>query len=206
MLLDKDIREPLFNFLEEKYGKVRILEEKVIGKSRADVLMVCEDGLCGLEIKSDSDNYSRLKTQVKDYDSFYDRNYAVVGTSHALHISEHIPDTWGIIVVEKVDDKLDFYLQREAQINPNKDLKKELSLLWRRELVHIQEINNLPAYAQKSKAFVREKILEKVDHDLLLKQICQELFERDYTTIKEDIDNYRRSKGRRARRKIPKRR
>jgi len=206
VLLDKDIREPLFNFLEEKYGKVRILEEKVIGKSRADVLMVCEDGLCGLEIKSDSDNYSRLKTQVKDYDSFYDRNYAVVGTSHALHISEHIPDTWGIIVVEKVDDKLDFYLQREAQINPNKDLKKELSLLWRRELVHIQEINNLPAYAQKSKAFVREKILEKVDHDLLLKQICQELFERDYTTIKEDIDNYRRSKGRRARRKIPKRR
>ena len=28
MLLDKDIREPLFEFLEERYGKVRILEEK----------------------------------------------------------------------------------------------------------------------------------------------------------------------------------
>ena len=36
MLLDKDIREPLFDFLEERYGKVRILEEKTVGNSRAD--------------------------------------------------------------------------------------------------------------------------------------------------------------------------
>ena len=40
MLRDKDIREPLFDFLEEAYGKVRILEEKTMGKSRADVVMV----------------------------------------------------------------------------------------------------------------------------------------------------------------------
>ena len=39
-LHDKDIREPLFEFLEEVYGKVRILEEKTMGKSRADVVMV----------------------------------------------------------------------------------------------------------------------------------------------------------------------
>ena len=28
MLYDKDIREPLFEYLEEIYGKIRILEEK----------------------------------------------------------------------------------------------------------------------------------------------------------------------------------
>lgn len=32
MLRDKDIREPLFDFLEETYGKVRIIEEKTMGK------------------------------------------------------------------------------------------------------------------------------------------------------------------------------
>ena len=32
MLLDKDIREPLFDFLEERYGKVRILEDGVSDK------------------------------------------------------------------------------------------------------------------------------------------------------------------------------
>ena len=32
MLYDKDIREPLFEFLEETYGKVRFLEEQVMGQ------------------------------------------------------------------------------------------------------------------------------------------------------------------------------
>ncbi len=28
VLYDRDIREPLFDFIEEEYGKIRILEEK----------------------------------------------------------------------------------------------------------------------------------------------------------------------------------
>ena len=55
MLLDKDIREPLFEFLEERYGKVRILEEKTVGRSRADVVMVIPEKIVGIEIKSDAD-------------------------------------------------------------------------------------------------------------------------------------------------------
>lgn len=47
VLRDKDIREPLFDFLEETYGKIRILEEKNMGKSRADLVMVLPDALCG---------------------------------------------------------------------------------------------------------------------------------------------------------------
>ena len=33
VLLDADIREPLFDYLEQHYGKVRFLEEKVTGKA-----------------------------------------------------------------------------------------------------------------------------------------------------------------------------
>ena len=40
VLYDKDIRDPLFDFLEERCGKIRIIEEKTMGRSRADVLMV----------------------------------------------------------------------------------------------------------------------------------------------------------------------
>lgn len=61
ILLDKDIREPLFDFLEEKYGKVRILEEKTTGRARADVVMITEEKLYRIEIKSDADTYARLK-------------------------------------------------------------------------------------------------------------------------------------------------
>ena len=71
MLYDKDIREPLFDYLEERYGKIRIIEEKQMGRSRADIVMVLPDALAGIEIKSDADTYARLERQVKDYDRFY---------------------------------------------------------------------------------------------------------------------------------------
>ena len=48
---DKDIREALFDFLETEYGKIRIIEEKTMGRSRADVVMVTEDALFGLEMR-----------------------------------------------------------------------------------------------------------------------------------------------------------
>ena len=55
MLKDKDIREPLFDFLEDRHSKIRIIEEKTMGKSRADVIMVLENEVVGIEIKSDAD-------------------------------------------------------------------------------------------------------------------------------------------------------
>ena len=85
-LLDKDIREPLFDWLEQRYGRIRILEEKQTGRARADVVMVTERYLCGIEIKSDADTYARLKKQVRNYYLYYDRNIVVVGSSHGLHI------------------------------------------------------------------------------------------------------------------------
>ena len=59
MLYDKDIREPLFGFLEETYGKARILEEKRTGAARAGVVMITPEILYGIEIKSDADTYAR---------------------------------------------------------------------------------------------------------------------------------------------------
>lgn len=56
MLKDKDIREPLFDFLEDRHSKIRIIEEKTMGKSRADVIMVLENEVVGIEIKSDADH------------------------------------------------------------------------------------------------------------------------------------------------------
>ena len=118
MLKDKDIREGLFDFLEEQYGKVRILEEKTMGCSRADAVMITTGRICGIEIKSDADTYVRLKRQVKDYNRFFDMNYVVVGTSHAMHISEHVPEFWGIITVDEVEGKPDYYELRHPAPNP----------------------------------------------------------------------------------------
>ncbi len=193
-LHDKDIREPLFDFLEEYYGKIRIIEEKQIGRSRADIMMVMTEAVAGIEIKSDADTYTRLKRQVRDYDRYFDCNYVVAGGSHGLHIREHVPEWWGIITAEWVEGTVDFYLLREAKENPKAEQKRKLSLLWRPELAHIQEINGLARYRQKSKVFVIEKILLKVPEDVLRKQVSNELFERDYTEIGDTIRGFKEGK------------
>lgn len=185
MLRDKDIREPLFDFLEAEYGKIRIIEEKTMGRSRADVLMVTEEALFGIEIKSDADSYERLARQVKDYNKFFDYNYVVAGTRHAHHIEEHVPAHWGIITVEQEAGRPDFYLLRRPSLNPKRDLLKKLSLLWRPELAHILAENKLPKYTGKNKAFIARKLKEKVEEDVLNRMISEELFQRDYT-IYED--------------------
>ena len=165
-MYDRDIREPLFEFLEEYYGKVRILEEKRMGRSRADVVMILSDAVCGLEIKSDADTYARLSRQVRDYDQYCDCNYIVAGTRHAHHVAEHVPKWWGIITVELEEGKPDFYMLRKPQQNPKVD--------WQKKMI--------------------EKILLKVPKDKLYLQISQELFERDYTKIAEEIRAYRKEK------------
>lgn len=97
--------------------------------------------VCGIEIKSDADTYTRLNKQ--------------------------------------------------AKLNPKVNWKKKLSLLWRPVLAYIQELNRIPQYRQKSKAFVVDKILAKVSREDLSCQISEELFEKDYNEIEEVIKVYR---------------
>ena len=201
-LHDKDIREPLFEFLETSYGKVRIIEEKTMGRSRADVVMVLSECLVGIEIKSDADTYQRLAGQIKDYDRYYDYNIVVVGTTHALHIGEHVPAHWGIITVEYVDERFDFYFLKKPEPNPNIKLSKKLEILWRPELAIIQERTGMPKYKEKSKSFVIKKIEEAVPSKISLSQlnahISDILFERDYNTVKETLAEYRKSELQKA--------
>lgn len=181
MLRDSDIRDNLCLYLEEKYGEVRFFEELSMGRSRADIVMVTRDAIYGVEIKSDADTYARLKRQVRDYNKYFDYNILVVGSTHAAHAMEHVPKHWGIVSVELIKDKMDFYEIRKSQESPKATLKNQLLLLWRRELAQIQQINNLHKYAGKSRTFVEEYVLNSVSPELLKKQVIDILFERDYT-------------------------
>ncbi len=137
MLHDRDIREPLFDFLEERLGKIRIIEEKTMGRSRADIVMVLPEALAGIEIKSDADTYARLGRQVEDYDRYFDFNYVVVGSTHGAHIREHVPQHWGVISVEEPADgkgALDFYVIREAVRNPYMEPDKKYGFCGVRSL------------------------------------------------------------------------
>lgn len=198
MLYDKDIREPLFEYIEDNFGKVRVIEEKQIGKARADVMLVLDGKLVGVEIKSDADTYVRLEKQVLEYNRCFDLNYVVVGTKHANHIEEHVPDWWGIITVEEDDGKVDFYVLRTPELNPRRHYeffrKRQLSFLWRPELLNIQKKYGLHKYPGKSKLYVQDYILDNVPEDELKLEITNELFERDYAKTIKAINDYRKKK------------
>lgn len=186
MLHDSDIRDNLCLYLEEVHGKVRFFDELVIGKARADIVMVTENGLFGIEIKSDADTYTRLKRQVRYYNKFFDYNILVVGSTHAVHAKEHVPKHWGIISVEMIKGEMDFYELRSPAVSPKAALKTQLGLLWRRELSEIQQINKLHKYTGRRRDFVEEYVLSSVSEEVLKKQILGILFERDYSIFDGD--------------------
>ena len=51
-------------------------------------------------------------------------------------------------------------------------------------------------FLQKSKQFVQAKILEKLDPQDIHTEISAALFERDYTLIQDQLDEYRKEHGR----------
>lgn len=186
VLRDADIRDGLCEYLEERFGKVRFFEELVIGKSRADIVLVTDIGLIGVEIKSDADTYVRLERQVKDYDRFFDYNFVVVGSSHAAHINEHVPEHWGVISVEAVSTGLDFYELREPSPSKKMRLTNQMSLLWRVELAKIQADNGLYKYPGKSKMYVKKYLMASLEKEELKKQMLAVLFDRDYSIFDEE--------------------
>lgn len=186
-MLEMEMKDVFFWYLDEKYAKVRVIEEKVIGKSRADVIAILPDYIIGFEIKSDSDSYQRLPKQIKFYDKFFDNNYIVVGKTHKRRVSEFVPEHWGIICIFENDDgKPSVEVLREAGFNKKCKMRWQLSFLWRSELAHIQAKNKLYKYANKSKLFVIKYLIEKIEQPLLKQQLCEELFERDYSVYDEE--------------------
>lgn len=181
-LFDADIREIIFTYFENRYEKLRIIEEKVIGKCRCDFMMLTPDTIFGGEIKSDHDSYTRLGSQVKAYDRFFDFNYCVVGESHRKGVFDKLPEHWGVILVDREGE---VSVLREPAPRKRSLLKNQLSFLWRNELHNILRRNKMPKYSQKSKKFIISKLMEKLDAQKLKEELCEEIFERDYTLINE---------------------
>ena len=186
-MLDKDIREKLYDYLDERYGKVRTIEEKVILKSRADMLAIIDGEIIGIEIKSDSDTYTRLKRQIKDYDKFCDKCYVAVGESH-IHVSEHVPDYWGIIVVSNDNIIVD----RDAGLSPKVKIYNQLDIFWRAELYAVQMKEGLPKLSNWKRRDIYKRLIETCGEEQVKMDITEQLFERDYT-IFDKISGYEKN-------------
>ena len=178
---DKEIRRILIEYLNIKHKEYRIYQEKSIGSSICDLMLVT-DKLTGFEIKSDRDNYERLAKQVSAYNQFFDENYIVVGATHTNSIQSKIPAEWGILAISSYNVEL----IRIAKPNKSVNRQKQLSILWKIELKNLLLKNRLPLYAQKEKPFLCQKLSEEVERKLLGTQIAEELLNRDYSVFDAD--------------------
>ena len=186
LLFDEDIRLLVFDYLDLTYPKVRTFEEKIMGRSRSDIIVLLPDSIMGLEIKSDADSYARLASQVKDYDKYFDKNYIAVGSSHIKSVSDHVPPYWGILLVDQTEEEPIVREVRTAENNPKCKLKTQLSFMWRAELFALQKQNGLPIYANKKRSFRENLLIERVEAGKLRAQICDILFERDYSVFEKE--------------------
>lgn len=190
-LNDPDMREILFEIYENTGERLRIFEELVIGKSRADAILVKENEILGFEIKSDKDSLARLVTQVKNYERFCDKCYIVTGIHYIDKIETAVPQHWGIYDIAKDEEgKLHIEMFREAQRNPKErptvKLKNQMSLLWRSELSKIVKTYKLGGVTTRNKRQLRELIIEKMGKEEAKRLTCDALIERDYSIYQHD--------------------
>ncbi len=147
MLKDYDIRSILINKINKQNlsHNFRIIQELSVcdGEARVD-LAVANGRLIGYEIKSDADSLDRLENQIHCYNKTFDRIIIVVGEKFKNEISMHVPDHWGIYVInEKPNSLHSFSIVRPAKANPNIDKGSLLSLLWRDEIYTILKSKNI---------------------------------------------------------------
>ncbi len=177
----REIKEILISYLTADNPQIRIYAEKSIGSSICD-LMAVTDKLIGFEIKSDADNYSRLNSQIKAYEKFFNLNYIVVGESHANSAYEKVPANWGIIEV-RTDGVT---VLRQARDHNDVDVETQLSILWQLELKNILIKHGMPLYAQKSKQYIVTQIANYLDRKTINAEVVNELLHRDYSVFNGD--------------------
>ncbi|MGN0161322.1 MAG: sce7726 family protein [Lachnospiraceae bacterium] len=186
MLYDADMREILFETFENTGERLRIFEELVIGKSRGDAIIVKENEMIGVEIKSDKDSLVRLKTQVKNYERFCNKCYLATGIHYIDKVEEVIPPYWGIFDITKDEEgRLHIEMYREAGPiqgeRPKNKLKNQMNLLWRMELIRIVKAYKLGGVTKRNKIELKNLIIDKLGQEEARRLTFDALIERDYS-------------------------
>lgn len=155
---DADLRKLLLDDLINKYGQdptTCIINELGIdfGASRIDVAVV--NGIMhGYEIKSESDNLSRLPRQVEYYNKLFERMTIVTCSKYLDEILEIIPSWWGVSIVSQKKDRL--ISKRKGRLTSSQDKHLLLKLLWKNDLENLVDHLGLP---KKYKRMRKNKLI-----------------------------------------------
>ena len=175
---DKDLRKAMREYLANNdahsVGALVIDEFSVDGMDRIDIATV-GDVLTGYELKSSSDNLSRLERQVRSYGRVMDYIYLVTTVSHLKNARNIIPKWWGIITVKESTHSIALKRTRKARSNPDLDSESIAQLLWRDEALSLLTEKGLDkGYRTKT----RDELCRRLANEVNLIELRRDVRER----------------------------
>ncbi|MCH4167670.1 MAG: sce7726 family protein [Streptococcaceae bacterium] len=180
---DKDIRNLTLRELYQLHDgekNTRIINEMglINGESRIDIAVV-NGILHGYELKSESDNLSRLPQQIENYNKIFERMTIVTDQKYIKEVKKIIPSWWGIMTVRK--DKKGLRELRKGRKVKTQDEEALLNLLWKNEY---NELIDLLGYPKKIKSYRKQQLFDIILKDnrksIIKKYIYDTLRKRNY--------------------------
>lgn len=172
MLRDSDIRPALRSLvleLEAESPDSVVIEELGLNKGAVRVDVAVVNGIMhAYEIKSDVDSLRRLSRQAAHYGKCFDRVSLVLGSKHLELARNAVPQWWGLLRVTPGDDGPKFRTLRKGKLNPAREARALVELLWREETLALLEHKGV-AKGLRSKP--REVLWDRAAEVLALKEI-----------------------------------
>lgn len=169
ILKDPVIRTKLKEYLLSLSVKPRaIIDELHVhkGNAIADVVAIYKEPHC-FEIKGETDNISRLKTQGKFYDLVFKKISLVTTNNHLKNAIATTPQHWGIIIASEKEGIVKFNHYRKAMPNPSFNKTMALHTLWRQEMLNVTELNQI----KLPKKINKHELISEISNNLTLKEV-----------------------------------
>lgn len=141
---EEDIKELILQkrhiFLKNEDSKSTVLFEKgiVIGSTIADCLIFSEEGIIGVEIKTEHDTTRRLNKQLKHYSLVCDKVYVLCHDNHVEKTEEILDKNnhhhVGILAYTEFRGEPVLGVYKPATPSPTKDVRMAYQMLWKEEI------------------------------------------------------------------------
>lgn len=138
-MLEAEFRGLLAGHIDSKFGqqaRFRVIHELALPQQGARVdIAVVADYLIGFEIKTASDDLTRLPQQQLAYGQVFDRMFIAVEPKHLARVLETVPNWWGVLEAQSRAGRIKFTQRRPSRLNPDTSLHALVQLLWRDEVL-----------------------------------------------------------------------
>lgn len=144
-----------------------VIEELGLCRGRVRIDMTVVNGLLhGYEIKSDRDTLRRLSAQVDVYSKVLDQATLIVGDRFLAEAPDVVPTWWGVLHAHPTSEGLQFRTVRRPQMNPQRDARALVELLWFDHAVALLEERNLArGMRSKTRRVVWDSVCDHFDVD-----------------------------------------